>query len=94
VVPFLANFPSGSNCLYGEKVFSTNRNADDIYALPNSLILKKNAHLHIVNCSASAITVEIGQVLQKGHNLNSWLDHMRKYSPENQQKIHVHAQAI
>ena len=40
-VPVLANFPSGSNCQYVEKVFSTNQNTDDIYAPPNSLILKK-----------------------------------------------------
>jgi hypothetical protein len=90
VVPILANFPSGSNCLYVEKVFSTNQNTNDVYMPPNSLILKKNPCLHVVNFSASAITVQIGQVLGKGHNPNSWLDRMGKYSPENQQKIHVH----
>ena len=93
-VPVLANFPSGSNCLYIEKVFSTNRNADDVYAPPDSLILKKNPPLHIANFSASAITVQTGQVLGKGHNPNSWLDRMGKYSPENQQKIHAHAGVI
>ena len=30
MVPVLANFPNGSNCLYVEKVFSTNRNPDDV----------------------------------------------------------------
>ena len=93
-VPVLANFPSSSNCLYVEKVFSTNQNADDVYALPDSLILKKNPHLHVANFSASAIMVQIGQVLGKGHNPNSWLDHMGKYSPENQQKIYAHARVI
>ena len=93
-VPILANFPSGSNCLYVEKVFSTNRNADDVYALPDSLILKRNPCLHVANYSASAITVQIGQVLGKGHNPNSWLDRIEKYSPENQQKIHVHARVM
>ena len=38
--------------------------------------------------------VQIGQVLSKGHNPNSWLDCMGKYSPENQQKIHAHARVI
>ena len=89
-----ANFPSGSNCLYVEKVFSTNRNTDDVYVLPDSLILKTNPCLHVANFSASAITVQIGQVLGKGHNPNSWLDRMGKYSPENQQKIHAHARVI
>ena len=94
VVPILANFPSGSNCLYVEKVFSTNRNADDVYTLPESLILKRNPRLHVANFSATAIMVQIGQVLGKGHNPNSWLDHMGKYSSENQQKIHAHARVI
>ena len=93
-VPVLANFPSSSNCLYVEKVFSTNRNTDDVYTPPDSLILKTNPHLHVVKFSASAITVQIGQVLGKGHNPNSWLDHMGKYSPENQQKIYAHARVI
>ena len=72
-VPVLTNFPSSSNCLYVEKVFSTNWNADDIYAPPNSLILKQNPHLHIANFSASTITVQVGQVLRKGCNrLTAW----------------------
>ena len=54
-VPVLANFPSGLNCLYIKKVFSTNQNADDMYAPPDSLILKKNYSLHIVNFSATWI---------------------------------------
>ena len=94
VVPILANFPSSLNCLYVEKVFSTNRDADNVYAPLDSLILKTNPRLHIVNFSASAITVQISQVLGKGHNPNSWLDCMGKYSPENQQKIHAHARVI
>ena len=93
-VPVLANFPSGSNCLYVEKVFSTNQNTDDVYVPPDSLILKKNPRLHVANFSASTITVQIGQVLGKGHNPNSWLDHMGKFSPENQQKIYVHPRVI
>ena len=38
-VPVLTNFPSGSNCLYVEKDFSTNRNPDDVYVPPDSMIL-------------------------------------------------------
>ena len=61
---------------------------------PNTLILKTNPRLHIANFSASAITVQIGQVLGKEHNTNSWLDRMGKYSPENQQKIYAHTRVI
>ena len=36
--------------------------------------------MHIANFSASAITVQIGQVLGKGHNPNSWLARMAENS--------------
>src|SRR6266436_8457714 len=67
-IPILANFPKGSNCLYVEKVFSTNRNPDDVYAPHDSLILKSNPRLHVANFSP------LGQVLRIGHNPNNWLD--------------------
>src|ERR1700683_5835403 len=93
-VPVLANFPSGLNYLYVEKVFSTNRNPDDVYAPPDSLILKKDPRLHVANFSATSVTVQISQVLGIGHNPNSWLHRIGKYSSENQQKIYVHAKVI
>jgi len=94
MVPVLANFPSGLNCLYLEKVFSSNRNPDDVYVPPDSLILKKDPKLHVANFSATSVTVQIGQILGIGHNPNSWLDRIRRYSSENQQKIYVHARVI
>src|ERR1700683_1197304 len=93
-VPVLANFPSGLNCLYVEKVFSTNRNPDDVYAPTDSFILKKDPKLHVANFSAASVTVQIGQVLGIGHNPSSWLDRIGRYSSENQQKIYAHAKAI
>src|SRR6202046_3338711 len=93
-VPVLANFPSGLNCLYVEKVFSTNRNPDDVYAPPDSLILKEDPKLHVANFSATSVTIHTGQILGIGHNPNSWLDRSAKYSPENQQRIHAHARVI
>src|ERR1700676_4846058 len=80
-VPVLANFPAGLNHLYVEKVFSSNRNPDDFYAPPDSLITKGNSKLHVANFSATAVTIQIGQVLGIGHNPNTWLDRMGKYSP-------------
>src|SRR6202790_3543309 len=90
-IPVLANFPAGSNHLYVEKLFSSNRNQDDLYTPPDSLITKG---LHIANFSATAVTVQIGQVLGIGHNLNTWLARMGKYSPESQQRIGAHATVI
>ncbi len=93
-IPILANFPKGSNCLYVEKVFSTNRNPDDVYAPPDSLILKSNPRLHVANFSATSSTIQIGQVLGIGHNPNNWLDRIGKYSQEKQQKIYAHAKLV
>src|SRR6267154_4441118 len=93
-IPILANFPKGLNCLYVEKVFLTNRNPDDVYPPPDSLILKSNPRLHVANFSATSTTIEIGQVLRIGHNPSSWLNRIGKYSQENQQKIYAHAKVV
>ena len=87
MVPVLAHFPNGLNCLHVEKIFSTNRNLDDVYVPPDSLILRKNSKIHVANFSATSVMVQVSQILGIGHNPNSWLDHIRKYSFENQQKI-------
>ena len=93
-IPVLANFPTGSNYLYVEKVFSSNRNPDDFYTPPDSLIAKGNPKLHVANFSATTVTIQTGQVLGIGHNLNTWLDRMGKYSLEGQQRINAHATVI
>jgi len=68
LVPVLANFPAGLDHLYVEKVFSSNRNLDDFYTPPDSLITRGNPKLHVANFSATAVTIQIGQVLRIGHN--------------------------
>jgi hypothetical protein len=80
----------GWNYLYVEKVFSSNRNPDNFYSPPDSLITKGNPKLHVANSSVTTVTIQIGQVLGIGHNLNTWLDRMEKYSPDSQQKINAH----
>ena len=93
-IPVLANFTTGSDQLYVEKVFSSNRNPDDFYAPPDSLITKGNPKLHVANFSATAVTIQIGQVLGIGHNPNTWLDRTGRYSPESQQRINAHTTVI
>jgi len=55
------------------------------------LITKGNPKLHVANFSATAVTIQIGQVLGIGHNPNTLLDRMGKYFPESQQRIDAHA---
>ena len=90
----LANFPAGSNHLYVEKALSSNRNPDDFYAPPDSLITQGNLKLPVANFSTTAVTIQIGQVLGMGHNPNTWLDRMGKYSPKSQRRINAHATVI
>ena len=50
--------------------------------------------MHVANFSATAVTIQIGQVLGIGHNPNTWLDRTGRYSPERQQRINAHATVI
>lgn len=93
-VPVAANFPKGSNSLYVEKTFSTNRNTEDIYAPPDSLISKDRLMLHVANFSTNAVTVQVGQVLGTGHNPNTWLDRLSKKSPEKQYQMQSYATLV
>lgn len=93
-VPVLARFPKDSNSLYVEKAFSTNRNSDDIYAPPDSLISKDQPVLHVANFSANAVTLQVGQVLGTGHNPNSWLDRLSGKLPEKQKQMYAYANLV
>ena len=48
-VPVIANFPEKSDSLFVEKVFSSNRNLEDVYAALDSLIDKENLILQVSN---------------------------------------------
>ena len=73
LIPVLANFPTGVNSLYVEKVFSTHRNENDIYVPPDSLISRNNPKIHVSNFSTSPVVISVGQVLGIGRNPGSWL---------------------
>src|SRR6202453_345676 len=93
-VPVLANFPDKSTSLYVEKVFSSNRNLEDVYAAPDSLICKKDPTLQVSNFSLAAVTVQVRQVLGKARNPDNWLDRRNKYSEDALQHMETHAQLI
>jgi hypothetical protein len=48
----------------------------------------------LANFSTTIVTIQIGLVLVIGHNLNTWLDKIGKYSSESQQRINIHATVI
>jgi hypothetical protein len=90
----IANFPEKSDSLFVEKVFSSNRNLEDVYAAPDSLIDKENLILQVSNFSSTAVTVQVGQVLGKARNPENWLDRPSKYSEDALQHAGAHANLI
>ena len=81
-VPVLANFKEAATFLYIEKVFNSNRNLEDIYAAPDSLITKENPILQVSNFSTTAVTIQVGQILGKARNPDNWLDQRNKHSKD------------
>ena len=81
-VPVLANFPDKSTSLYIKKIFNSNRNLEDVYTAPDSLICKEDPALQVSNFSLVAVTVQVGQVLGRARNPDNWLDRCSKYSED------------
>jgi len=93
-VPVLANFPEKSDSLYIEKIFNSNRNLEDIYTAPDSLIKRERPILQVSNFSSATITIQVGQTLGKARNPDNWLDRPSKYSGESLQRAEAHVQLI
>ncbi|KAJ3717173.1 hypothetical protein C8R42DRAFT_744318 [Lentinula raphanica] len=89
-----ANFPSGCEELYVEKLLTTNRNDEDIYGSPDTLISKQNPRIPVANFSNEAITIGRGQLMGTGHKANRWLDKSEEFSPEDRQKFQAQAQLL
>ena len=90
----VANFPDKLDSLYVEKVFFSNRNLENIYSAPDSLIMKEKHILQVSNFSSTAVTLQVGQVLEKAKNPENWLDRHNKYLKEALQRTEAHAQLI
>ncbi|KLO04391.1 hypothetical protein SCHPADRAFT_840651, partial [Schizopora paradoxa] len=73
-VPVTANFPTKVTSLYVEKLFNINKNPDDVYGAPDSLISQSDPFLHVSNFSTQPIKIFPGQTLGIAHNPRNWLD--------------------
>ncbi|KAJ3743020.1 hypothetical protein DFH05DRAFT_1401285, partial [Lentinula detonsa] len=68
-------FPRNCKTLFIEKLFTTNRNEEDIYGAPDTIIEEaENPRIPVANFSEEAITISKGQLLGNGHDANRWLD--------------------
>lgn len=90
-IPVTANLPKNQDSLYVEKVISSYKNEEEVYAPPDSLISKDRLKLHVANFSDRPVTIQVGEILGIGHNPNSWLDRMEHYTPTQRHKIAAHA---
>ncbi|GJJ15886.1 hypothetical protein Clacol_010164 [Clathrus columnatus] len=57
------NFPVDSDTAYVEKMFISNRGEEEFYAIPDSLITKRNPMLYVSNFSNFPVQIHEGQVL-------------------------------
>ncbi len=88
-----ANFAQGQEHLYIEKEISFNKNPEDAYGCPDSLISRTNPFLHVSNFSSSPVRISPGQVLGTAHNPQNWLDYHDNTSPELAPKV-AHAALV
>lgn len=82
MVPVAVNFPKDHDTIFVEKMFISNRNEEDLYAVPDSLISKNYPKLHVANFSSFPVRIHQGQVLGLAHNPNSWLTRSSEFSKE------------
>ncbi|THU87291.1 hypothetical protein K435DRAFT_617751, partial [Dendrothele bispora CBS 962.96] len=59
-----------------------NGNPDDIYGAPDTLITRGQPRLHVSNFSQMPVVVNVGEVLGRAHDPNTWLDKSTHMSQE------------
>ncbi len=85
-VPVSANFPTNGTALFVERLFNINKNPDDVYGAPDSLISSSDPFLHVSNFSSKPIKIFPGQTIGIAHNPRNWLDQ----ETENEKISQVH----
>ncbi|THU89465.1 hypothetical protein K435DRAFT_821395 [Dendrothele bispora CBS 962.96] len=69
-------------------------NADDVYGAADTLISKARLMLHVANFSKRPIVVNVGGVLGKCHNPDSWLDKSHQLSSSQRDQAFKHVQLV
>ncbi len=82
-IPVKAHFPENTQHLYVERLFNINKNPDDFYGAPDSIISKSNPFLHVSNFSSQPIKIFPDQALGIAHSPRNWLD-----PPSKNQELH------
>lgn len=75
-------FPEGCNEFYLERMFTSNRNEDDIYGIPDTLISRQNPCIAVSNFSNDLVRISKGQLIGNAHELQAWLDQHKDFSPK------------
>ncbi len=57
-----------------EKLLTTNRNEDDVYGAPDTLISRNNPCIPVANFSKDPVTIGKGQILGTAHNPDTSAD--------------------
>ncbi|KAJ3718138.1 hypothetical protein DFJ43DRAFT_1005892, partial [Lentinula guzmanii] len=88
-------FPENCKTLFIEKLLTSNRNEEDIYGAPDTIIqLSTSPQIPVANFSEQAITISKGQLLGNGHNAERWLDQTGRIPKEDQRRFESQAQVL
>lgn len=93
-VPVITNFPDNVSSLYVEQLIQFNRNPEDCYGSPDSLISKDRPALHIANFSKDLINIDYGQILGTSHDPSDWLDSAEEISDQEHANLEAFTQFL
>ena len=94
LVEVSANFPSGGQDLFVERIFAASKNPDDVFGSAHTLISKAMPKIHVANFSKKPLVLPKGEVLGMGHDPRTWLAPTRALSPADRARAEAHASLI
>ncbi|KAJ3871382.1 hypothetical protein F5051DRAFT_463792 [Lentinula edodes] len=63
-------------------MLTSNRNEDDIYGIPDTLISRQNPCIAVSNFSNDLVRISKGQLMGNAHEPQAWLDQHKDFSPK------------
>jgi hypothetical protein len=93
-IEVFVNFPFQTKTIFAEKILTTNRNPEDVYGSPDTLISLDKPFLHIANFSTFPVTISARQTVATAQNPQTWLDKSSRFTSAEKNRINQHAELI
>ena len=94
LISVTAPFTEKNSELFVERIFTANKNPEDVFAAAHTLISQASPNLHVANFSKEPMVIPRGQILGIGHNPRTWLTRCDEIPPETLQRMEAHASLI